>query len=143
MNPILRTRILIVLAATGIFLMGGITGSLITLGLAKKNLGQRIRNSPETSASIWIDKLDKKLDLTPEQETAFKPVLEDSLRELQTVRRRALFVARHILENAESRLFPELSDRQREQYEELKTARRDKIRDFLGEPSSMEESEER
>ena len=143
MNPILRTRILIALAAAGIFLLGGITGSLTTLGLAKKNLGQRIRNSPETSAAIWIDKLDKKLDLTPEQETAFKPVLEDSLRELQTVRRRALFVARHILEDAESHLVPELSDRQREQYEKLKTARREKIRDFLGETSSVEESEER
>ncbi len=143
MNPILRTRILIILAAVGIFLLGGITGSLTTLGLAKKALGQRLRNSPQTSAAIWIERLDRKLDLTPEQEAAFKPVLEHSLRELQTVRRRAFFTARHILEDAESRLVPELSDRQREHYEDLKVIRRDKIRDFLGETSSVEESEER
>ncbi|MDX6767169.1 MAG: hypothetical protein SFU85_10305 [Candidatus Methylacidiphilales bacterium] len=132
MNPILRTRLLTVAGAAAIFLFGGITGSLATLAVAKKKIAERARATPAEMAARWMEKMDQQLVLTPEQESAFRPVIEESLRDLQSLRRRSFLATRQILEGTESRLLPLLDPDQQQKYEKFRNERREKIRALLG-----------
>jgi len=115
-----------------VFLLGATVGSLTVMGLGKKVVAQKLQATPAQNASRWVDKLDQQLHLTPAQKEQFLPVLEESLDDIQIVRRRSFAATRQILENAESQLLPGLTEEQKKSYERLKTERREKFSKMLG-----------
>jgi|GEM_PF-4365784 len=131
MNPLLRTRFLLALAACAIFALGATAGSLITLGVAKNRISSRLQASPAANATLWLQRLDRELNLTPEQEAAALPIVEHSLQDLQMIRRRSFGAARRVIEDGESQLRPLLTPEQQAAYDRLKAQRQERLRQFL------------
>jgi hypothetical protein len=127
-------RWIAILSVTGLFVIGILIGSLGThLYYAHKLL--RPDGPPEMGVRMFMDRMEARLDLTPEQRVEIDRILEEghakaeSYRELMAPRVRALMDQTH------ERLIAVLTPEQREIFEEMRRTHHRRAREwFLGGP---------
>lgn len=96
----------IAVSLLALFVMGTVTGGVLTIAIIKKKL-QENDNWPKTTYSLYK----KRLNLTPEQEEKLKPAFTqagEDLREIRRVTMRDIFgVIRRVNVEVEKELTPE------------------------------------
>lgn len=126
----------LVLLLAGIFLAGGVTGSLLTLHLGRQWLQQR--PAPEQWAPVHLQKLSKRLELTPAQVEQLRPIIRRHMEELGRVRSESLGVSRGLMERMQKEIAEQLTPEQRVKFDEYNRQMRERMRKLMqkkaGEP---------
>ena len=117
---------------TVIFLAGAIVGSALTIGIGRRVI-QRANN-----AAMWnvdaMRRLDRHLELTPEQRARLRPILVDMARRLRQQRVESRRVWTDILGETRDKVRAELTPEQQAEFDRLATRTRDNLGRFLGAP---------
>ncbi|MDF1811930.1 MAG: hypothetical protein P1V20_06940 [Verrucomicrobiales bacterium] len=109
----------IYLLMTVLFFLGVISGVLLSLGFAKKQIRSITgRSTPEMSALI-VQFLDHRLRLTAEQEAAIKQVLVESEKEVLPMRRELRTRFLKIIQTYQPRVAEHLDESQEEQLDQI------------------------
>lgn len=80
-----RRRLLWATSFIAVFLIGAATGGLVT-GVMLVRMTQRLIAEPERWNDIVVNRLDRRLDLTPEQEGEVRTIVEERLGRLREIR---------------------------------------------------------
>ncbi len=113
-----------------IFLAGGGTGALITLGICQ---GRTV--TPLTPAQIGARlraRFQSRLDLTPEQMNKINPFIDQAMRQVDVIREET---ARHVfanVSNLDAQVLLVLSPEQKAKFEQLEGERRAHLRQKFG-----------
>ena len=118
----------LILLLVGIFVAGGVAGSFITIGLGPELIKKR--SMPEQWGPARLDMLVKRLNLTPAQEDALRPIIKRNVEELGAVRQQSIGETRRILERMEREIGSQLTAEQKAKYEQLNAERRERLRKF-------------
>ena len=116
MSPLRHWKIMVCLAA--IFVAGLVSGSLITLRMAKRAAGRNL--NADSWAATAMQAYRKKLKLTPEQITKLQPAMDQAAQEIKTVggnARREIF---SVVIQMNERVNQELTPEQHKLFEEMK-----------------------
>ena len=132
MNSIARWKIVVSLAV--IFLAGSITGALFTVAIAKHEV--RRQSDPTQWFQITMQRWKTRLRLTPAQEEKLKPIVQETVEELRTLRTNDLHQTDEILARARTRIDPELTPEQRVRLQKMQEARKRRLQEWLNIPSS-------
>jgi hypothetical protein len=113
----------LVLGLLVVFLAGGVTGSVLTLGVVHKRYRERL--NPDTWGPRTVAWLHRELKLTPEQEEQARPIVDEEVGELVRLRdgadkERRVIIGRMLLRIAEN-LTPEQRDRLQELIEKARS----------------------
>lgn len=114
-----------------VFVSGALCGSLGTLAVLKKKF-QQTRNNDYVSG-VWMNRLESKLELTPEQKAELEPLIQSALEEIQEKRRWAWTDIQDILGSTDGEILSRLNPEQKTRYEELKQQRGQRIKKWLEE----------
>jgi Spy/CpxP family protein refolding chaperone len=105
-----------------VFLAGGLTGAFLVASHVRHfffkfhhrgDIGERMRH-----------RLQRELDLTPEQMTKISPILDRAAAQLQQMRRDSGQRVREILNETHRQMTPHLTDEQREKLEQIEQRHR-------------------
>ncbi len=127
MNLKKNWKVALYLAA--IFIFGGITGSFVTLQTLKYMV-HRHRN-PENVCAIVMKRLESELKLTPEQVQKIKPIVDQSVRELEAIRSKAISQSSQIISQSEERIAHELTPEQQKRFQKIQQERRKHFKERL------------
>jgi hypothetical protein len=126
----------LVLLLSGIFLAGGITGSLLTFHFGRQWLQRR--PAPEQWAPVHLQRLSKRLELTPAQVEELRPIVRRHMEEFGRVRSESLGVSRGLMERMHREISEQLTPEQRVKFEEYNREMRERMRKLMqkkaGEP---------
>lgn len=121
MNSLSQSKIVLYLAV--IFVAGGITGTVIAWGSAKRKMLQP--PSMEKVCSFMEDKLKSRLDLTPEQMAKIQPILNQTACEMKAIHAQTLEQIDRTIQKANEQIAKELNAEQRRKLEEMEIERRE------------------
>ena len=125
----------VILAFTGIFIAGAITGGLLSMQwIRKEHARQFIAAKPPTLEQFGknhLTQMTKKLDLTEQQQELVKPLLAQSTEELKTLRRHTLSESVAIFARFEADVDKILTPEQRLRFEEFRHQQKERLRFFL------------
>lgn len=130
MNSIARWKIVVSLAV--IFLAGSMTGALFTIALAKHEV--RRQSDPTQWFQLTMQRWKTRLRLTPAQEEKLKPIVQETVEELRTLRASDLRQTDEILARAKARIDPELTPEQRSRLQKMQEARKRRLQEWLNIP---------
>jgi len=119
----------VVLAFTGIFIAGVVTGGFIGMSLAK-HFGPK----PMTVEQFWpqqMKKFTEQLGLTAEQREKIKPILQQASNEMKPIRKEAFKATGEILERMEAAVAKELTDAQRARLAEIQAQERERRKQWM------------
>ncbi len=128
MNPLTQSKIILYLAV--IFVAGGITGTVIAWGNAKRQLIQP--TSMDTVCSYMESRLKARLGLTPEQLEKIRPILDQTGREMKAIHAKTLEQMDRTIQNANKQIAKELNEEQKRKLEQMEAERREFMRNRLG-----------
>ena len=132
MNSIARWKIVVSLAV--IFLAGSITGALFTVAIAKHEI--RRQSDPSQWFQLTMQRWKTRLRLTSAQEEKLKPIVQETVEELRTLRTSDLRQTDEILARARTRIEPELTPEQRVRLQKMQEARKRRLQEWLNIPPS-------
>ena len=121
MNSLTKSKIALYLAV--IFTAGGITGTVIAWGSAKRKMLQPA--SMETVCSFMEDRLKSRLDLTPEQLQKIKPILNQPAREMKAIHAKTMEEIDQTIQRANKQIARELTEEQKRKLEQMERERCD------------------
>ncbi len=119
----------VVTAFVGVFVAGLLVGGLVTLRVVKAQAPQRMAATDQYGPFL-MKRLVNRLELTPEQQTKIKPLVDRAAGELHQVRRKAWTDSQAILERIDKEITAELTPAQRATFEKLQNEQRERIRRF-------------
>jgi Spy/CpxP family protein refolding chaperone len=119
----------LVLLLGGIFLAGGISGSLLTFHFGRQMLSQR--PAPEQWAPVHLQKLSKRLELTPAQVEQLRPIIRRHMDELGRVRGESLAASRGLFERMHREIAEQLTPEQRVKFDEYNRQMRERMRKLM------------
>jgi Spy/CpxP family protein refolding chaperone len=105
----------------GIFVVGIVTGSALTLGISSHFL-----HSPHNDADMrahWISFLVQRLNLTPDQKAKIKPIVMDATTRIQALHRDEVQQGSQIIRTANEQILAELTPDQKVQLQKLEDER--------------------
>lgn len=132
MNSIARWKIVVSLFV--IFLAGSITGALFTIAIAKHEV--RRQSDPTQWFQLTMQRWKTRLRLTPAQEEKLKPIVQETVEELRTLRASDLRQTDEILARARTRIEPELTPEQRVRLQKMQEARKRRLQEWLNIPAA-------
>ena len=132
MNSIARWKIVVSLAV--IFLAGSITGALFTVAIAKHEV--RRQSDPTQWFQLTMQRWKTRLRLTSAQEEKLKPIVQETVEELRTLRASDLRLTDEILARARTRIEPELTPEQRVRLQKMQEARKRRLQEWLNIPAT-------
>ncbi len=132
MNSIARWKIVVSLVV--IFLAGSITGALFTIAIAKHEV--RRQSDPTQWFQLTMQRWKTRLRLTPAQEEKLKPIVQETVEELRTLRASDLRQTDEILARARTRIEPELTLEQRVRLQKMQEARKRRLQEWLNIPAA-------
>jgi hypothetical protein len=132
MNSIARWKIVVSLVV--IFLAGSITGALFTIAIAKHEV--RRQSDPTQWFQLTMQRWKTRLRLTPAQEEKLKPIVQETVEELRTLRASDLRQTDEILARARTRIEPELTPEQRVRLQKMQEARKRRLQEWLNIPAA-------
>ena len=132
MNSIARWKIVVSLAV--IFLAGSITGALFTIAIAKHEV--RRQSDPTQWFQLTMQRWKTRLHLTSAQEEKLKPIVQETVEELRTLRASDLRQTDEILARARTRIEPELTPEQRVRLQKMQEARKRRLQAWLNIPAT-------
>ncbi|HXM32127.1 MAG TPA: hypothetical protein VN921_00620 [Chthoniobacterales bacterium] len=132
MNSIARWKIVVSLAV--IFLAGSITGALFTVAIAKHEV--RRQSDPAQWFQLTMQRWKTRLRLTSAQEEKLKPIVQETVEELRTLRASDLRQTDEILARARTRIEPELTPEQRVRLQKMQEARKRRLQEWLNIPAT-------
>ncbi len=109
----------------GIFAAGAISGTVVALNVTRQSSAKQQVPTMERACDRMRQKLQKRLQLTPEQMSRIDPILKDTERELHEVQRRSLEQVEGVFEKSNARIARELTPEQRPQLEEIEKEQRE------------------
>jgi len=112
----------IVVALTGLFIVGVVTGSVMTVKVIKFFVAKNARENIEWPQTTFRD-YQKRLKLTPEQQEKLRPVFMEAGSELRAIRRDAGLVYWRLNRDVEKELTPE----QQKEFEKIREELRAKF----------------
>ncbi len=133
MNSIARWKIVVSLVV--IFLAGSITGALFTIAIAKHEV--RRQSDPTQWFQLTMQRWKTRLRLTPAQEEKLKPIVQETVEELRTLRASDLRQTDKILARARTRIEPELTPEQRVRLQKMQDARKRRLQEWLNIPAAQ------
>ena len=122
MNPVLKWKL--IAGFLLVFIAGGLTGGFIGATHARHlfrafhshGLPDRIR-----------DRLERQLDLTPEQSAKITPIIDDTAKKLEEIRTESARRVRATLEESHRQIAPQLTPEQRKKLEEVERKHRKRM----------------
>jgi hypothetical protein len=132
MNSIARWKIVVSLVV--IFLAGSITGALFTIAIAKHEV--RRQSDPTQWFQLTMQRWKTRLRLTPAQEEKLKPIVQETVEELRTLRASDLRQTDEILARSRTRIEPELTPEQRVRLQKMQEARKRRLQEWLNIPAA-------
>jgi hypothetical protein len=119
MSPLTRNKIILYLAI--IFAAGGVTGTVITWGSAKRKMIHP--PSMERVCSDMQDRFKAKLGLNPEQVRKIQPILDQTTQEIQAIHGRTMEQIDQVIRRAHEEIAKELNPDQQEKLKEMDNQR--------------------
>lgn len=116
-----------------IFVAGAVFGSALTIGVTRFKL-QRAKN-PATWNVEAMHRLDRHLELTPEQRARVQPILADMAGRLRDARIASRREWMAIVHDTRQRLRAELTPEQQVEFDKLAARTRERLGRFLGAPA--------
>ena len=123
----------VILAFTGVFLAGAICGGLIPPRALKLF---RPAGRPPATEAFWpqmMQRLERRLDLTPEQREKIRPIVRRTQEDVQRLRRENLVGVSRAMERMHADIADVLTPEQRTKSEELRQHLRERIERERGE----------
>jgi Spy/CpxP family protein refolding chaperone len=124
-------RWLALLALAGLFLLGVVSGGLGAHLYYARSL-ERPPGPPPFFAGAMGARLERQLDLTPEQARQLRRILDDSRREAEAMRRELAPRMREVMERSEARISELLTPEQRQRFAELRRRHHRRSERFFG-----------
>lgn len=116
----------LVLLLAGIFLAGAVSGGFLTANYLR---GQaRERGMPERWGPERLKLLEKRLELTPEQMAALKPIIRRDVDALNKLRQSSFAETRRILQRIEADTAALLTPEQKKKFDALNEEMRERVR---------------
>ncbi len=120
----------VTLCLAAIFIAGGITGSLATLQILKHIT--HTRRNPGNWSAMMMKHLESKLKLTPEQIQKIKPIIDQSVVELEAIRSKTISQSSQVMQRSEEQIAHELMPEQQKRLQEIQQERRNHFKERLG-----------
>lgn len=117
----------ILLSLVAIFIVGGITGSLLTARLVKKALAKRA--NWESWSVATLEQFQKRLQLTPEQVEKLRPVFAQRTEDYKRIRNNMVSDVLKVIQETNEQVEKELTPEQMERFEKLKQELRAQLRE--------------
>ncbi|MDF3058583.1 MAG: hypothetical protein K0R17_2798 [Rariglobus sp.] len=109
----------IILAVSGIFVAGAVTGGFASLRVAD-HLARQKRAQERTGPTEIGARLAEQLQLTPEQKEKIRPIITRTSEELRKVRREAFGQMASVVASMDAELSKDLTDEQRVRLKEIR-----------------------
>jgi Spy/CpxP family protein refolding chaperone len=119
MNSLTQSKIILYLAI--IFVAGGITGTVIAWGSAKRKMADP--PSMEKVCSSLQERLKTKLELTPDQLKKIQPILDQAAQEMQAIHGKTMEQIDQTVRRTHEEIAKELSPAQKKKLAELDSER--------------------
>ncbi len=119
MNPLTKSKIAAYLAI--IFVAGGIAGTVLAWGSAKRNMLRPA--TPEKICHAMQARLKSKLDLTPEQLVKIQPILDRITRDIETIHAKTVEKIDQTIRKANEEIALVLTEEQKKKLQELENDR--------------------
>lgn len=116
----------VMLALLALFLIGGVTGTAVTLKVVKQIVANR--TDPERMPGRMLHEYEKRLGLTPEQVEKIRPVLHRAGREMAQLRMEMSARSFQVIRRSNEEISAELTPDQQKLFEELKAELRERYR---------------
>ncbi|MER3445702.1 MAG: hypothetical protein C4291_02190 [Candidatus Dadabacteria bacterium] len=120
----------VALYLVAIFTAGAITGSFATVQVFK-HIAYARRNPGNWSAMV-MKHLESDLKLTLEQVQRIKPIVDQSVRELEAIRSKTIYQSAQIISQSEEQIAQELTPDQQKRFQEIQQQRRKHFKECLG-----------
>lgn len=114
-----------------IFLLGGGTGSLVTLGVVRKEVTEPVTRDPRDASGSILQNLSQRLELTPEQRREIQPILLQAVREIRETRGRTMQEVVRIMQETDREILAALTPEQAERYERYREKQRERLQGAL------------
>ncbi len=101
----------------GIFIAGVFAGGLVTAGVIRHLIAKRL--NPANWNALILQKMDRRLHLTPEQEAKVAPLVQQAVSELRATRSEALTRSAMTISQLKSSLAPILTPDQQREFDHL------------------------
>ena len=121
----------LVLVFAILFVMGGVSGSVITSAFLRRQMAP----APMRGFHTWTDKLMQRLEragkLTPEQIARIRPRMESTVQQMQAIQTQAILQGNEAFDTALAAIEPELNPDQQKRLEGFRERRRTKIQEAI------------
>lgn len=125
-------RLWALLALAGLFLLGTLAGGLGAHLYYARAIDRPPPGPPPIFGRFMGPRLERALDLTPEQADQLRRVLEESRREAEAMRREMAPRMREMMVRGEARIEEILTPEQHERFDELRRRHRHRAERFFG-----------
>ena len=110
-----------------IFVAGAVSGGLIAWKAGgPKGVPPHLPRDQGQICDFILKKWKEKIDLTEEQITKIRPLLEDGMKEIHTVQEQSVQEVRKLMDKTDSRIAEELSPEQKTKFEQMQREFREK-----------------
>ena len=121
----------LVLVFAVLFLMGGLSGSVITYAVLRRQMPA----NPTRNYHAWTENLMQRLQrigkLTPEQTARIRPRVESAVKQMQAIQIQAMLQATDAFDAALAEIETELNPDQQKRLEHFREQRRAKIQEAI------------
>lgn len=115
-----------------IFIAGSIFGSALTIGVGRRVI-QRTNHTTTWNVEA-MGRLDRRLNLTPEQRAEVQPILVDMLLRMRDIRQQSRRDWTSVLQETREKLRAELTPEQQAEFDKIVRRTRENFGRFLGAP---------
>lgn len=121
----------VILAFVGVFMAGAVFGGFFAQRLARPPAAEPAPIRPERPADgqfavMILKRLSQRLELTPEQEAAIRPIVAEADQEMRRLRRESFRESLAVAERMHAEVATILTEAQRRQLEQMKQAMRER-----------------
>jgi predicted PurR-regulated permease PerM len=121
----------LVLVFAVLFLIGGVSGSVITYAVLRRQMPQNITRNFHGWTENLIQRLQRIGKLTPEQATKIRPRVESAVKQMQAIQIQAMLQGSDAFDAALAEIETELNPDQQKRLESFRERRRAKIQEGI------------
>ena len=121
----------LVLVFTVLFLVGAISGSLVTYSLSSRQQGANPTRNFRTWSDHLMEKIDRVAKLTPEQRTRIRPQVEAAVRQMQAIQIQGMIQGSDAFDAAISEIEAGLDADQQKRLEKFRQRRRANLQEMI------------
>ena len=121
----------LVLVFAVIFLIGGVSGSVITHAVLRRQMPQNITHNFHAWTENLVQRLQRIGKLTPEQTARIRPRVESAVKQMQAIQIQAMLQGSDAFDAALAEIETELNPDQQKRLESFRERRRAKIQEGI------------